>query len=92
VIYIDTAMGPQISPVGWLLNNATRARAPDIDFAEYGSLTLTGAPADVSSRPACSHQLTPVQAAQWSNSAYVLDGWRPDPSSPSRRTNRLPSR
>jgi pectin methylesterase-like acyl-CoA thioesterase len=77
VVYIGTAMGSQISPAGWLLNNATCAQATNIQFWEYGSTTLNGTPIDPGSRLPCSSQLTAAQARLWSSPAFVLDGWRP---------------
>lgn len=70
-------MGPQINPAGWLLNNATCAQAPDIQFWQYGSTTLDGTPIDTSSQLPCSRQLTAAQAHLWSDPAYVLYGWKP---------------
>ena len=77
VVFINTAMGPHILPVGWLLNNATCAQAPNIQFWEYNSTDLNGAPLNVSQRLACSRQLTAAEAAQWSNPSFVLGGWVP---------------
>ncbi|HUN37879.1 MAG TPA: pectinesterase family protein, partial [Trebonia sp.] len=77
VVYLDTTMGPQISPAGWLLNNADCSAATDVQFWEYGSRTPQGQPVDTSQRLACSRQLTAAQAAQWSDPAFVLGGWVP---------------
>lgn len=78
-VFIDTRMGPQISPAGWLLNNADCSAGGDLQFWEYGSVTLTGQPTGTSQRLACSRQLTAAQAARWSDPAFVLDGWMPRP-------------
>ncbi len=74
VIYINSAMGPVI-PAGWLLNNATTA--PNVQFCEYNSTDLNGAPLDVSQRAPFSCQLTADQAAQLSDPSFVLGGWVP---------------
>ena len=76
-VYIDTRMGADISPVGWLLNNADCSAATHVQFWEYGSMTPQGQPVDTSQRLACSRQLTAAQAAQWSDPAFVLGGWVP---------------
>jgi pectin methylesterase-like acyl-CoA thioesterase len=78
-VFIDTRMGPQINPAGWLLNNADCSAGGNLRFWEYRSVTLTGQPADTSQRLSCSRQLTAAQAAQWSNPAFVLRGWNPPP-------------
>ncbi len=75
VLYINCAMGPQVIPAGWLLNNAMQA--PNVQFAEYKSTDLNGAALDVSQRAAFSRQLTTSQAAQLSDPANVLGGWVP---------------
>lgn len=75
VVYLQNAMGPQVIPVGWLLNNATTA--PNVQFWEYRSTDLNGGPLDVSQRAPFSRQLTATQAAQWSDPAFVLGGWSP---------------
>lgn len=80
VVYINTAMGPHIRLVGWLLNNATDA--PDVQFWEYHSTDLDGAPLDVSQRAPFSRQLSDAEAAQWSDPAFVLGGWVPDLTPP----------
>jgi pectin methylesterase-like acyl-CoA thioesterase len=77
VVYIDTRMGTQISPAGWLLNNASCSAGSDLSFWEYNSRTLTGQPVDTSQRLSCSRQLTAAEAAQWSDPAFVLHGWVP---------------
>src|SRR5215813_2346673 len=75
VVYINSAMGPQVAPAGWLLNNATSSNT--VRFWEYRSTDLTGAPLDVSQRIASSRQLTDAEAAQWSDRNFVLGGWVP---------------
>jgi pectin methylesterase-like acyl-CoA thioesterase len=76
VVYINCALDAHIRPVGWLLNNATEA--PNVEFWEYHSTDLAGNPIDVSQRSPVSRQLTPEEAAQWSDPAFVLGGWVPD--------------
>jgi pectin methylesterase-like acyl-CoA thioesterase len=76
-VYIDTEMGAQINPAGWLLNNADCSAGADLQFWEYGSTDLSGQPVDTSQRLPCSLQLTAAQAAQWSDPAFVLGGWVP---------------
>jgi hypothetical protein len=82
VVYINTAMGAHIQPVGWLLNNATCDQATNVQFWEYGSTDLDGNPLDVGQRLSCSRQLTAEEAAQWSDPAFVLGGWVPDLTAP----------
>jgi hypothetical protein len=67
-------MGPHILGSGWLLNNSTTA--PSVQFWEYKSKDLNGAPTDVSQRAAFSRQLTDAEARQWSDPVFVL-GWSP---------------
>ena len=74
VVYINCAMGPVI-PLGWRLDNATTA--PNVQFWEYNSTDLNGAPLDVSQRASFSRQLTAAEAAQWSDPAFVLGGFAP---------------
>jgi hypothetical protein len=74
VVYIDCAIGTQVSPAGWLLNNATTA--PNVQFWEFGSTDLNGKPLDVSQRAPFSRQLTAPEASLWSNPEFVL-GWKP---------------
>jgi uncharacterized repeat protein (TIGR02543 family) len=75
VVYINSAMGPQVSPLGWLLNNATSSDT--VRFWEYHSTDLTGAPLNVSQRIASSRQITDAEAIQWSDPTFVLGGWVP---------------
>ncbi len=80
VAFIDTAMGPQIAPAGWQLNNSRcgSPAAAHVRFWEYRSTGLTGAPLDTSARLSCATQLTAAQAAVWSDPATVLSGWNPE--------------
>jgi pectin methylesterase-like acyl-CoA thioesterase len=74
-IYINCPMGPHIAPVGWLLNNSNSA--PSVQWWEYGTTDLSGAPMDLSQRLNVSRQLSAAEAAQWSDPGYVLGGWVP---------------
>lgn len=74
-IWVNCAMGPHISPAGWLLNNATSSAT--VQDWEYKSTDLSGAPLDVSKRIASSRQLTDTEGAYWRNPANVLGGWVP---------------
>jgi pectin methylesterase-like acyl-CoA thioesterase len=75
VVYINTQMGPQVNPIGWLLNNATTA--PNVQFWEYDSVDPNGVLIDVSQRAPFSRQLSAAEAAQWSDPSFVLGGWKP---------------
>ena len=75
VVYINTAMDNHIIPAGWLLNNSNSA--PNVQFWEYKSVDLGGAPIDVSTRLAVSRQITAAEADKWSDPAFVLGGWAP---------------
>jgi pectin methylesterase-like acyl-CoA thioesterase len=76
-VYLGTTMGPQISPAGWLLNNADCTAGTQLSFWEYGSTAPAGGPVDTSQRLPCSRQLSAGEAAQWSDPAFVLNGWAP---------------
>lgn len=75
VVYINSAMGPQVSPAGWLLNNATSSNT--VRFWEYRSTDLNGAPLDVSQRISSSRQISDAEATQLSDTNFVLGGWAP---------------
>src|SRR5580765_8125169 len=68
-------MDPHVIASGWRLDNATTA--PNVQFCEYNSTDLNGAPLDVSQRAAFSCQLSAAQAAQFSDPAFVLGGFAP---------------
>ncbi len=85
VIFINTTMGPQVLPEGWLLNNATTA--PNVQFWEYQTTDPAGAPLDVSKRATFSRQLSAAEAAQWSDPAFVL-GWSPATASTTQQRTR----
>lgn len=81
VAFIDCAMGPHISPAGWLLDKAQGAAAPGpadkIRFLEYHSVTLEGKPLDVSKRLPASRQISAAEAAELRSVSKVLGGWTP---------------
>lgn len=79
-VWIDCAMGPHISPVGWKLDNATSSST--VQYWEYQSTDLAGAPLDVSKRHSSSRQLTQTEATFWRNPANVLGGWVPSVAIP----------
>jgi pectin methylesterase-like acyl-CoA thioesterase len=74
-IYLNCAMGPHISPVGWELDNATSSAT--VQDWEYKSTDLNGATLDVSRRLSSSRQLSDPEAVLWRNPAFVLGGWAP---------------
>ncbi len=74
-VFINSAMGPHISPAGWRLDNATASST--IQYWEYRSTDLDGALLDVSRRHPSSRQLSESEAALWRNPAFVLGGWSP---------------
>lgn len=81
VVHINSAMDSHVVPLGWQLNTAPGndcSQAPNIQFWEYHSTDLNGNPLDVSQRLACSRQLSDAEAAQWSDPAFVLNGWVPN--------------
>ncbi len=80
VVFLNCAMGPHITPQGWQLDNATTG--PDLQFWEFQSFDLNGAPLDVSRRHASSRQIDAVLAAQYRDPAFVL-GFTPQLTVPS---------
>jgi len=87
VVLLDCALGEQIIPAGWLLNNGpnngpqTADAAPNVQFWEYHSTNISdGKPVDVSARAAFSKQLTMENDAEtiknYRDPNYVL-GWAP---------------
>ena len=79
VVFLNCAMGPHITPQGWQLDNATAG--PDLQFWEFQSTDLTGAPLDVSRRHASSRQIEAALAAQYRDPQFVL-GFTPQLSTP----------
>jgi len=80
VLYINSAMDAHIRPQGWLLNTTPANdcnQAPHIQFWEYHSTDMNGDPLDVRQRLACSRQISDDEAAQWSDPAFVVNGWVP---------------
>ena len=81
VAFIDCALGKFVTPAGWIFDGPGAAAPKDhIRFEEFHSTDLTGQPLDVSRRVAGSRQLTPAEAAQQRDLAFVLGGadhWNP---------------
>ena len=81
VAFIDCALGRFVTPAGWIFDGPGAAAPKDhIRFEEFHSTDLTGQPLDVSHRVAGSRQLTPAEAAQQRDLAFVLGGadhWNP---------------
>ncbi|MEV4172914.1 pectinesterase family protein [Nonomuraea sp. NPDC049709] len=78
-VFIDTAMDAHIAPVGWQIDPNDCAQARSASFWEYGSTDLEGRPVDTSRRLPCSRLLTAAEAERWSDPAFVLGGWDPEP-------------
>ncbi|MEV4798381.1 pectinesterase family protein [Nonomuraea sp. NPDC049421] len=76
-VFIDTKMDAHVAPVGWQIDPDDCAQAQTASMWEYGSTDLAGNPIATSQRLACSRQLTPEEAEQWRDPAFVLDGWDP---------------
>jgi pectin methylesterase-like acyl-CoA thioesterase len=76
-VFIDTTMDAHVAPVGWQIDPNDCEQARSASFWEYGSTDLDGRPIDTSQRLACSRQLTPEEAKQWSDPSFVLGGWNP---------------
>jgi pectin methylesterase-like acyl-CoA thioesterase len=74
-MYLNCAIGPQVNPVGWLLNNASSSTT--VQYWEYRSTDLNGGTLDVSKRLSSSRQLTDAEAALYRNPAVILHGWVP---------------
>jgi hypothetical protein len=70
VVWINCAMGPHITAAGWQLDNAVAA--PDLQFWEFQSTDLTGAPLGVARRHAASRQIDAGTAAQYRDPQFVL--------------------
>ncbi len=89
VVWLNCAMGPHITAAGWQLDGGATT-APDLQFWEYQSTDLNGAPLDVSRRHAASRQIDDATAAQYRSPQFVL-GFTPQltavPAPP--RTERL---
>jgi pectin methylesterase-like acyl-CoA thioesterase len=75
-VMLNTTMsGTVISPAGWAVWDAL-TQTSLITYAEYQSVTQTGAAMDVSTRVAWSQQLNATQAATYSN-ANMFGTWDP---------------
>ncbi len=82
VAYVNCKLGPQIAAKGWLITNSTGAPVSDLDlstlqFWEYQSTDLNGAPLDVSERDPASKQVSAEVAAMLRDKSTVLAGWDP---------------
>jgi pectin methylesterase-like acyl-CoA thioesterase len=77
--YVDDAMGPHVTPVGWQLTSGFGdcTQAQSLRYGEYHSTDLAGNPLDTSQRLACSTQLSDADAARLRDPANVLSGWVP---------------
>ena len=62
VVFLNCAMGPHITPAGWQLDGGATT-APDLQFWEYQSTDLNGAPLIVSRRRA--GRRVPDRRRQW---------------------------
>jgi pectin methylesterase-like acyl-CoA thioesterase len=84
VVFIDCALGPHLTPAGWLITGT--GGTANLRFLEYRSKNLTGALIDTSQRAAGSRQMTDAEAAFYRVPANILGGWAPpastDTSSP----------
>src|SRR5205823_4451557 len=78
-VFVNNAMDAHMRAVGWQLNpsGTTCDQAPNIHFWEFRSTDLTGALIDTGQRLPCSRQLIDAEAAQFSDPAFVLNGWVP---------------
>ncbi len=77
-VFINSAMDVQVRSVGWQLTPTACPASPQIHFWEYHSTDLAGNLIDTTQRLACSHQMTEAEAAQYSDPAFVLNGWVPN--------------
>lgn len=77
VVFLHTTLGPHIDPKGWSEWHPGETHRLDTAFyAEFDTRNADGAPADVSQRPAQTHQLSAAEAKAYS-AEKVLGGWRP---------------
>ncbi len=79
VVFLNCAMGPHLTPQGWQLDNATTG--PDLQFWEFQTTDLNGAPLDISRRHASSRQIDAATAAQYRDPQFVL-GFTPQLTAP----------
>jgi len=81
VAFIDCALGPGVSPAGWIFDGpGAAASKAHVRFEEFHSIDPGGRPIDVSRRVAGSRQLTAAEAARERDVARVLGGadhWNP---------------
>lgn len=78
VVYLDSKMGPMVSPAGWSTWSGTNNHLTAY-FAEFNSLDLNGNPLNVAQRVSWSHQLTSTEAEAFSKANWLggADGWNP---------------
>ncbi|MFF0342360.1 pectinesterase family protein [Kribbella sp. NPDC004875] len=78
VVFIDSAMGPQVKTTGWQITSPNDcAAAGQLRFWEYHSTDLAGRRLDTTARLACSRQLGDEEAARLRDPASVFGGWHP---------------
>jgi pectin methylesterase-like acyl-CoA thioesterase len=78
VVFLNTEMGPEIVPAGWLeWKHDDRDSLPTSFYGEYNS---SGPGANSKARDAHSRQLTAADAARYSVKAWMTgdDGWNPE--------------
>ena len=78
VVFLNTHMGPEIVPAGWLeWKHDDRDSLPTVFYAEYNS---SGPGANPEARDPHSRQLTAVEAVRYSVKAWLggEDGWNPE--------------
>jgi pectin methylesterase-like acyl-CoA thioesterase len=77
VVFIDTQMGPHISPAGWTVTPAGTTATGALQFFEFQSTDLQGQRLDVAQRHPASRQISAAEAARFRDRAAVLGGWDP---------------
>lgn len=78
VVFLNTEMGPEVQPAGWLEWKHNDVESlPTVFYAEYRS---TGPGANPAGRDPHSRQLTAAEAAKFSVKAWMSgdDGWNPE--------------
>jgi pectin methylesterase-like acyl-CoA thioesterase len=77
VVFLHTTLGPHMDAKGWSEWHAGETHRLDTAFfAELDTRNADGTAADVSQRPAQTHQLSAAEAEGYS-AEKVLGGWRP---------------
>ncbi len=76
MVLIDCALGDNLAPAGWLLNNATSG--PDLNWAYSGLTKASDGTAYDTSTWSYAHALTDSTVVQnYRTPSYVLNGWTP---------------